>query len=86
MHSLQTTFASHAGEEAWTAHLRDLFERRELGEAERILRTALIELGGDVPKVATVQHGVGRVTECPDDSLLDLAQKERRSGSQAVGL
>lgn len=48
MHSLQTTFASHAGEEAWTAHLRDLFERRELGEAERILRTALIELGGEM--------------------------------------
>ncbi|MBL8636066.1 MAG: metallophosphoesterase [Myxococcales bacterium] len=47
---------------------------------------SLIELGGDVPKVATVQHGVGRVTECPDDSLLDLAQKERRPGSQAVGL
>lgn len=48
MHSLQQAFASHAGEEAWTAHLRDLFERRELGEAERILRSALIELGGDM--------------------------------------
>jgi hypothetical protein len=47
---------------------------------------SLIELGGDVPKVATVQHGVGRVTECPDDAPSDLAQQARRSAPQAVGL
>ncbi|MEQ1494256.1 MAG: hypothetical protein ABL912_00660 [Novosphingobium sp.] len=46
MLSLQTTFASAAGEAAWEAHLRALFERRELGEAERLLRTALVASGG----------------------------------------
>lgn len=48
MHSLQTTFASAAGEAVWEANLRGLFERRELGEAERILRAALIESGGEM--------------------------------------
>ncbi|NCU12011.1 MAG: hypothetical protein GXC70_07625 [Sphingomonadaceae bacterium] len=42
MHPLQTTFASAAGEQAWEANLRALFEQRELAEAERILRRALI--------------------------------------------
>lgn len=48
MHSLQTTFASAAGEAAWEANLRSLFERRELSEAGRILRAALIETGGEM--------------------------------------
>lgn len=51
MHSLQTTFASHAGEAAWEERIRDLFERRELGEAERILRAALIESGGEMMRL-----------------------------------
>ncbi len=42
MHPLQTTFASAAGEQAWEAALRSLFEQRELAEAERILRRELI--------------------------------------------
>ncbi len=46
MHALQRAFATAAGEADWTAQLTALFERRELGEAERILRKALIELGG----------------------------------------
>lgn len=40
---------------------------------------SLIELGGDVPRVATVQHGVGRPTDCPQDSLIDLAQVQTPS-------
>lgn len=48
MHSLQTTFASAAGELAWEAHLRTLFETRELAQAEQILRAALIESGGQM--------------------------------------
>lgn len=47
-HPLQTTFATAAGEAAWEERLRDLFERRELAEAERILRRALIATGGDM--------------------------------------
>lgn len=45
-HPLQTTFATVAGEAAWEDGLRDLFERRELAEAERMLRRALIATGG----------------------------------------
>lgn len=41
-HPLQPTFATAAGEAAWEEGLRDLFERRELAEAERLLRRALI--------------------------------------------
>jgi hypothetical protein len=51
MHSLQTTFASAAGETAWETSLRGLFERRELGEAERLLRAALIESGGEMMRL-----------------------------------
>ncbi len=51
MHSLQTTFASAAGESAWEASLRGLFERRELGEADRLLRAALIETGGEMMRL-----------------------------------
>jgi hypothetical protein len=51
MHGLQTTFASPAGEAAWEQQIRDLFERRELGEAERILRAALIESGGEMMRL-----------------------------------
>lgn len=47
-HPLQTTFATAAGEAAWEEGLRDLFERRELAEAERLLRRALIATGGDM--------------------------------------
>lgn len=47
-HPLQTTFATAAGEAAWEDALRDLFERRELAEAERILRRALVETGGEM--------------------------------------
>ena len=36
MHSLQSTFATAAGEAAWEAQLRDLFEARELAKAEAI--------------------------------------------------
>jgi hypothetical protein len=51
MHALQTTFATAAGEAAWEETLRDLFERRELAEAERILRAALIETGGEMMRL-----------------------------------
>lgn len=51
MHPLQTTFASAAGEAAWEATLRDLFERRELAEAERILRCALIASAGQMMRL-----------------------------------
>lgn len=51
MHSLQTTFATAAGEAAWEAHLRDLFEARELAKAEAILRAALIESGGEMMRL-----------------------------------
>lgn len=51
MHSLQQVFASQAGEAAWEAELRDLFARRELAEAERILRSALIESGGEMMRL-----------------------------------
>lgn len=47
-HPLQTTFATAAGEAVWEEGLRDLFERRELAEAERQLRRALIATGGDM--------------------------------------
>lgn len=45
-HPLQTTFATVAGEAAWEDGLRELFERRELAEAERMLRRALIATRG----------------------------------------
>lgn len=51
MHALQTTFASAAGEAAWEATLRGLFERRELAAAERILRAALIASGGEMMRL-----------------------------------
>lgn len=51
MHSLQTTFATAAGELAWEERLRALFEARELAEAEQILRTALIESGGEMMRL-----------------------------------
>lgn len=51
MHALQTTFASAAGEAVWEATLRDLFERRELAGAERILRAALIASGGEIMRL-----------------------------------
>lgn len=51
MHSLQTTFATAAGEAAWEAALRDLFEARELAKAEAILRAALIESGGEMMRL-----------------------------------
>jgi hypothetical protein len=51
MHSLQTTFATAAGEAAWEAQLRDLFEARELAKAEAILRAALIESGGEMMRL-----------------------------------
>lgn len=51
MHALQTTFATAAGEAAWEEALRSLFERRELAEAERILRSALIETGGEIMRL-----------------------------------
>ncbi len=47
---------------------------------------SLIELGGVVPRVATVQHGVGRPTECPDDLSTDLATAQRGQVSDTVGL
>ena len=47
-HPLQTTFATAGGEAAWEESLRDLFERRELAEAERLLRRALIATGGEM--------------------------------------
>lgn len=50
-HPLQTTFATAAGEAAWEDALRDLFERRELAEAERILRAALVATGGEMMQV-----------------------------------
>jgi hypothetical protein len=51
MHSLQTTFATAAGELAWDERLRALFEARELGEAEHVLRSALIESGGEMMRL-----------------------------------
>ncbi len=51
MHSLQTTFATAAGEVAWEAALRDLFEARELAKTEAILRAALIESGGEMMRL-----------------------------------
>ena len=50
-HVLQTTFATAAGEAAWEETLRDLFERRELAEAERILRGALVATGGEMMRL-----------------------------------
>lgn len=47
-HVLQTTFATPAGEAAWEEDLRALFEQRELAEAERLLRAALIATGGEM--------------------------------------
>jgi hypothetical protein len=47
-HALQTAFTTAAGESAWEETLRDLFERRELGEAERLLRAALLATGGEM--------------------------------------
>lgn len=47
-HPLQTTFATAAGEAGWEEGLRNLFERRELAEAERLLRRALILTGGQM--------------------------------------
>ena len=58
---LQQAFASHAGEEAWTAHLRDLFERRELGEAERVLRKVRTPL--KVAIMGCVVNGPGEARE-----------------------
>ena len=60
-HPLQTTFATAAGEAAWEDALRDLFERRELAEAERILRRALVETGGEMMQL------------CRDTSLRTVA-------------
>ncbi|MFM5954382.1 MAG: hypothetical protein ACKOPE_08790 [Novosphingobium sp.] len=51
MHALQTTFASAAGEAAWEAQLRGLFEQRELAEAERLLRDALIATNGEMMRL-----------------------------------
>ena len=51
MHSLQTTFATAAGELAWEEGLRGLFEARELAKAETLLRTALIESGGEMMRL-----------------------------------
>ncbi len=51
MHSLQTTFATAAGELAWEERLRALFEARELAEAEQILRGALIESSGEMMRL-----------------------------------
>jgi hypothetical protein len=51
MHSLQTTFATAAGEAAWEERLRALFEARELAQAEAILRIALIESGGEMMRL-----------------------------------
>jgi hypothetical protein len=50
-HVLQTTFSSAAGEAAWEETLRNLFEQRNLAEAERILRTALIASGGEMMRL-----------------------------------
>lgn len=50
-HPLQTTFATAAGEAAWEEALRDLFERRELAQAERLLRTALVATGGEMMRL-----------------------------------
>lgn len=47
-HPLQTTFATAAGQAAWEEKLRDLFERRELAQAERVLRRALIATRGEM--------------------------------------
>lgn len=47
-HSLQTTFASAEGEEAWCADLRALFEAGQLDRAEAVLQTALEGLEGDM--------------------------------------
>jgi len=47
---------------------------------------SLIELGGEFPRVATMQHGVGRPTECSDAELFDLAQRTIGKGRRSVGL
>jgi len=47
---------------------------------------SLIELGGDVPKVATVQHGVGRPTECALVEPADLAQRTPVVPPRSIGL
>ncbi len=47
---------------------------------------SLIELGGEFPRVATMQHGVGRPTECSDAELFDLAQRTNGKGRRSVGL
>lgn len=47
---------------------------------------SLIELGGQVPRVATVQHGVGRPTECSEAELVDLAQRSAVNPRRSVGL
>ena len=51
MHSLQTIFATAAGEAAWEESLRALFEARELAKAEQVLRTALIATGGEMMRL-----------------------------------
>lgn len=59
-HVLQTTFATPAGEAAWEESLRALFEQRELAEAERQLRTALVQTGGEMMRLCR-QASVDRV-------------------------
>lgn len=59
-HVLQTTFASAAGEAAWEETLRGLFERRELAEAERLLRAALVATGGEMMQICR-RAGIGSV-------------------------
>lgn len=59
-HVLQTTFASAAGEAAWEEQLRSLFEARELAAAERLLRTALVQTGGEMMRICR-QASIDRV-------------------------
>ncbi|HCF24070.1 MULTISPECIES: hypothetical protein [unclassified Novosphingobium] len=69
-HVLQTTFASAAGEAAWEETLRALFERRELAEAERILRSALVQTGGEMMRLCR-QASLDRVAIIGWEELAD---------------
>lgn len=69
-HVLQTTFTSAAGEAAWEETLRALFERRELAEAERILRSALVQTGGEMMRLCR-QASLDRVAIIGWEELAD---------------
>ncbi|MFM5949386.1 MAG: hypothetical protein ACKOPM_09170 [Novosphingobium sp.] len=69
-HVLQTTFASAAGEAAWEETLRTLFERRELAEAERLLRSELVRTGGEMMRLCR-QASLDRVEIVGWEELAD---------------